>query len=49
VPGVREARGDLKAQVARQSRGYENPVRFYVDKIVEGRGHDRLRRSGPRR
>jgi pyruvate,water dikinase len=28
--------GDLKAQVARQSRGYENPVRFYVDKIVEG-------------
>jgi len=28
--------GDLRAQVARQSRGYENPVRFYVDKIVEG-------------
>jgi pyruvate, water dikinase len=27
---------DLKAQVARQSRGYENPVRFYVDKIAEG-------------
>ncbi len=27
---------DLKAQVARQSRGYENPVRFYVEKIVEG-------------
>ena len=27
---------DLKAQVARQSRGYANPVRFYVDKIVEG-------------
>jgi len=27
---------DLKAQVARQSRGYENPVRFYVDKITEG-------------
>ncbi len=27
---------DLKAQVARQSRGYEDPVRFYVDKIVEG-------------
>jgi len=28
--------GDLRAQVARQSRGYENPVRFYVDKIAEG-------------
>ena len=28
--------GELKAQVARQSRGYENPTRFYVDKIVEG-------------
>ena len=28
--------GDLKAQVARQARGYENPVRFYVDKIAEG-------------
>jgi pyruvate,water dikinase len=27
---------DLKAQVARQARGYENPVRFYVDKIAEG-------------
>ena len=27
---------DLKAQVVRQSRGYENPVRFYVDKIAEG-------------
>jgi pyruvate, water dikinase len=27
---------DLKAQVARQSRGYEDPVRFYVDKIAEG-------------
>ena len=27
---------DLKAQVTRQSRGYENPVRFYVDKIAEG-------------
>jgi pyruvate, water dikinase len=27
---------DLKAQVAKQSRGYENPVRFYVDKIAEG-------------
>jgi pyruvate,water dikinase len=27
---------DLKAQVARQSRGYANPVRFYVDKIAEG-------------
>src|SRR5258706_7379056 len=27
---------DLKAQVARQSRGYENPVRFYVEKITEG-------------
>jgi pyruvate, water dikinase len=29
---------DLKAQVAKQSRGYENPVRFYVDKIAEGVG-----------
>jgi pyruvate,water dikinase len=28
--------GELKAQVARQSRGYENPERFYVEKIVEG-------------
>jgi pyruvate,water dikinase len=28
--------GDLKSQVTRQSRGYENPVRFYVEKIVEG-------------
>ena len=28
--------GDLQAQVAKQSRGYENPVRFYVEKIVEG-------------
>ena len=27
---------ELKAQVAKQSRGYENPVRFYVEKIVEG-------------
>src|SRR6185312_2138393 len=27
---------ELKAQVARQSRGYENPVRFYVQKIAEG-------------
>ncbi len=27
---------DLKAQVARQARGYESPVRFYVDKIAEG-------------
>jgi len=27
---------ELKAQVARQSRGYENPVRFYVEKIAEG-------------
>ncbi|HET9653684.1 MAG TPA: phosphoenolpyruvate synthase, partial [Usitatibacter sp.] len=27
---------DLKVQVARQSRGYESPVRFYVDKIAEG-------------
>jgi pyruvate,water dikinase len=27
---------ELKAQVARQSRGYDNPVRFYVDKIAEG-------------
>jgi pyruvate,water dikinase len=26
----------LKAQVAKQSRGYGNPVRFYVQKIVEG-------------
>jgi pyruvate,water dikinase len=28
--------GDLKAQVARQSRVYANPVRFYVDTIAEG-------------
>ncbi len=27
---------DLKGQVAKQSRGYANPVRFYVDKIAEG-------------
>jgi pyruvate,water dikinase len=27
---------DLKAQVAKQSRGYADPVRFYVDKIAEG-------------
>jgi pyruvate,water dikinase len=27
---------ELKAQVARQARGYANPVRFYVDKIAEG-------------
>jgi pyruvate, water dikinase len=27
---------DLKAQVARQARGYDDPVRFYVDKIAEG-------------
>jgi pyruvate, water dikinase len=27
---------ELKAQVARQARGYEDPVRFYVEKIVEG-------------
>lgn len=27
---------DLKAQVARQSRGYDNPVKFYTEKIVEG-------------
>jgi pyruvate,water dikinase len=27
---------DLKAQVAKQARGYANPVRFYVDKIAEG-------------
>jgi pyruvate,water dikinase len=27
---------ELKAQVAKQSRGYENPVRFYVEKMVEG-------------
>jgi pyruvate, water dikinase len=27
---------ELKALVAKQSRGYENPVRFYVDKIAEG-------------
>jgi len=28
--------GDLKAQVLKQSRGYASPVRFYVEKIVEG-------------
>jgi pyruvate,water dikinase len=27
---------ELKAQVARQARGYEDPVRFYVEKIAEG-------------
>ena len=27
---------DLKLQVAKQSRGYPSPTRFYVDKIVEG-------------
>jgi pyruvate,water dikinase len=27
---------DLKAQVAKRSRGYADPVRFYVEKIVEG-------------
>jgi pyruvate,water dikinase len=27
---------DLKAQVAKQSRGYANPVDFYREKIVEG-------------
>ncbi len=27
---------ELRAQVAKQSRGYENPTRFYVEKIVEG-------------
>jgi pyruvate,water dikinase len=27
---------DLKAQVSKQARGYENPERFYVEKIVEG-------------
>jgi pyruvate,water dikinase len=27
---------ELKAQVARQARGYETPTRFYVEKIVEG-------------
>jgi pyruvate,water dikinase len=27
---------EMKAQVTRQSRGYENPVRFYVEKIAEG-------------
>jgi pyruvate, water dikinase len=27
---------DLKAQVAKQSRGYKNPEAFYVEKIVEG-------------
>ena len=27
---------ELRAQVARQARGYESPVRFYVEKIVEG-------------
>ncbi|HXZ47613.1 MAG TPA: phosphoenolpyruvate synthase [Usitatibacter sp.] len=29
---------ELKAQVARQSRGYPDPVRFYVEKIAEGVG-----------
>ncbi len=29
---------ELKAQVAKQSRGYADPVRFYVDKIAEGVG-----------
>jgi len=28
--------GDLRAQVARQSRGYASPRDFYVEKIVEG-------------
>ncbi len=28
--------GELKAQVTKQSRGYADPVRFYVDKITEG-------------
>ena len=27
---------ELKARVAKQARGYENPVRFYVEKIAEG-------------
>jgi pyruvate,water dikinase len=27
---------ELKAQVTKQSRGYESPERFYVEKIVEG-------------
>jgi pyruvate,water dikinase len=27
---------ELKLQVAKQARGYENPTRFYVEKIVEG-------------
>jgi pyruvate,water dikinase len=27
---------ELRAQVAKQARGYENPERFYVEKIVEG-------------
>ncbi len=27
---------ELKAQVAKQARGYGSPVRFYVEKIVEG-------------
>jgi pyruvate,water dikinase len=27
---------ELKAQVAKQSRGYADPVRFYVEKIAEG-------------
>jgi pyruvate,water dikinase len=27
---------DLRAQVAKRSRGYESPVSFYVEKIVEG-------------
>ncbi len=28
--------GELKGQVAKQSRGYDNPVRFYVEKMTEG-------------
>src|SRR5213596_3208853 len=27
---------ELKAQVAKQARGYASPVRFYVEKIAEG-------------
>lgn len=27
---------ELKAQVAKQSRGYADPVRFYVEKMIEG-------------
>jgi pyruvate,water dikinase len=33
----------LKAEVAKQARGYASPVRFYVEKIVEGCRHHRGR------